>query len=466
MMKPNELLDEAKTLQPQLQKWRRTIHRNPEVGFDLPQTKALVKKALTEMGVPILGTSERDIDRAEDREEFDEILEQCGIPRPAGQTIFTTEEALEAAHQLEYPVLVRPSYVLGGQGMEIARSDADIIEFMKIITSHMEIKEHPILVDKYVEGQECEVDAVCDGEDILIPGIMEHIERAGIHSGDSISVYPAQSLTQRIIDMLEEYTRRLARSLHVKGLINIQFIVYNDQVYVIEVNPRSSRTVPYISKVTGIPIVKLATQVIIGNTIKGLGYTPGLQKKADYIAIKMPVFSFEKIRGADISLGPEMKSTGECLGIAKEFNEALYKAFVGAGINLPKHKQMIMTICDSEKDEALPVAKRFAALGYTIYATWGTAKFLNDNGVEAIRVNKVEQESPTLLDLILGHKIDLVIDIPANGIERSHDGFIIRRHAIETGVNVLTSIDTANALLTSLESAGEQHTTPIDIATI
>ena len=428
------------------------------------QTAIKLTKSLMEMGVPILGTSAEDVDAAEDRELFDEILQECEIPRAAGKTVFTAQEAIAAANELGYPVLVRPSYVLGGQGMQIAISDEDIREFMEII--NRQVQEHPILVDKYLMGKEIEVDAVCDGEDILIPGIMEHIERAGIHSGDSISVYPAQSLTQRIIDMLEEYTRRLARSLHVKGLINIQFIVYNDQVYVIEVNPRSSRTVPYISKVTGIPIVKLATQVIIGNTIKGLGYTPGLQKKADYIAIKMPVFSFEKIRGADISLGPEMKSTGECLGIAKEFNEALYKAFVGAGINLPKHKQMIMTICDSEKDEALPVAKRFAALGYTIYATWGTAKFLNDNGVEAIRVNKVEQESPTLLDLILGHKIDLVIDIPANGIERSHDGFIIRRHAIETGVNVLTSIDTANALLTSLESAGEQHTTPIDIATI
>ena len=428
------------------------------------QTAIKLTEALMEMGVKILGTSAENVDAAEDRELFDEILEKCCIPRPAGHTVFTRDEALEAANSLGYPVLVRPSYVLGGQGMQIAISDKDIIEFMDIINRYTQ--EHPILVDKYLMGKEVEVDAVCDGEDILIPGIMEHVERAGIHSGDSISVYPAQTLSPKVKRIIVDYTKKLANSLHVIGLINIQFIALNDEVYVIEVNPRSSRTVPYISKVTGIPIVKLATQVIIGNTIKGLGYTPGLQKKSDYIAIKMPVFSFEKIRGADISLGPEMKSTGECLGIAKEFNEALYKAFVGAGINLPKHKQMIMTICDSEKDEALPVAKRFAALGYTIYATWGTAKFLNDNGVEAIRVNKVEQESPTLLDLILGHKIDLVIDIPANGIERSHDGFIIRRHAIETGVNVLTSIDTANALLTSLESAGEQHTTPIDIATI
>ncbi len=428
------------------------------------QTAIKLTKSLMEMGVPILGTSAKDVDAAEDRELFDRILEDCGIPRAAGKTVFTAEEAIAAANELGYPVLVRPSYVLGGQGMQIAISDEDIREFMAII--NRQVQEHPILVDKYLMGKEIEVDAVCDGEDILIPGIMEHIERAGIHSGDSISVYPAQSLSRDIIDMLEDYTAKLARSLHVRGLINIQFIVYDNRVYVIEVNPRSSRTVPYISKVTGIPIVKLATQVIIGNTIKGLGYTPGLQKESDYIAVKMPVFSFEKIRGADISLGPEMKSTGECLGIAKKFDEALYKAFLGAGVNLPKHRQMIMTVNDNEKKEALPVAKRFAALGYTIYATWGTAKYLQENGVDAVRVNKVEQEAPTLLDLILGHKIDLVIDIPSSGIERSHDGFIIRRHAIETGVNVLTSMDTANALLASLESGVEQRLTPVDIATI
>ena len=428
------------------------------------QTAIKLTKSLMEMGVPILGTSAEDVDAAEDRELFDKILEDCRIPRAAGKTVFTADEAIAAANELGYPVLVRPSYVLGGQGMQIAISDDDIREFMSII--NRQVQEHPILVDKYLMGKEIEVDAVCDGEDILIPGIMEHIERAGIHSGDSISVYPAQSLSPEIIAMLEDYTAKLARSLHVRGLINIQFIVYEGQVYVIEVNPRSSRTVPYISKVTGIPIVKLATQVIIGNTIRGLGYKPGLQKEADYIAIKMPVFSFEKIRGADISLGPEMKSTGECLGIAKKFNEALYKAFLGAGVNLPRHKQMIMTVNDNEKKDALSVAKRFAALGYTIYATWGTAKYLKENGVDAIKVNKVEQEAPTLLDLILDHKIDLVIDIPSNGIERSHDGFIIRRHAIETGVNVLTSMDTANALLTSLETSGEQSLTPIDIATI
>ena len=428
------------------------------------QTAIKLTKALMEMGVPILGTSAEDVDAAEDRELFDEILEQTGIPRAAGKTVFTTEEALEAANELGYPVLVRPSYVLGGQGMQIAISDKDIVEFMEII--NRQVQEHPILVDKYLMGKEIEVDAVCDGEDILIPGIMEHIERAGIHSGDSISVYPAQSISQKIVDMLEDYTIKLARALHVKGLINIQFIVYNDQVYVIEVNPRSSRTVPYISKVTGIPIVKLATQVIIGNTIKGLGYTPGLQKKADYIAIKMPVFSFEKIRGADISLGPEMKSTGECLGIAETFNEALYKAFIGAGIRLPKHKNMIITVKDEDKQDIIPIARRFEALGYRIYATLGTAKVLKENGIKVIRTNKLEQPAPNLMDLILGHKIDVVIDTPPQGVEHQKDGFVIRRNAIETGVNVLTSLDTAEALATSLENTDLNNLSLIDIATI
>lgn len=428
------------------------------------QTAIKLTKSLMEMGVPILGTSAEDVDAAEDRELFDEILEKCAIPRPKGHTVFTVDEALNAAHDLGYPVLVRPSYVLGGQGMQIAVSDEDVVEFMNII--NRQVQEHPVLVDKYIVGKEIEVDAVCDGEDILIPGIMEHIERAGIHSGDSISVYPAQSLNDKVIATLEDYTGKLARALHVKGLINIQFIVSHDDVYVIEVNPRSSRTVPYISKVTGIPIVKLATRVITGHTIKSMGYTPGLQAKADYIAIKMPVFSFEKIMGADISLGPEMKSTGECLGIAKQFNEALYKAFQGAGVNLPKHKQIIITVKDEDKPDVVDIAQRFEKLGYKIYATYGTAKYLNERGVNAIKVNKLEQEAPTLLDLILEHKIDLVIDSPSNGIEHSGDGFLIRRHAIETGVNVLTSLDTAHALITSLEVQDKQHMTPIDIATI
>ena len=428
------------------------------------QTAIKLTEALMKMGVPILGTSAENVDAAEDRELFDEILEKCGIPRPSGHTVFTAEEAKKAANELGYPVLVRPSYVLGGQGMQIAINDEDVDEFIGIINRIAQ--EHPILVDKYLVGKEIEVDAVCDGEDILIPGIMEHIERAGIHSGDSISVYPAQSLDDHVKATIVDYTRKLAQSLHVIGLINIQFIVCGEDVYVIEVNPRSSRTVPYISKVTGIPIVPLATRVILGKKLKELGYLTGLAPEADYIAIKMPVFSFEKIRGADISLGPEMKSTGECLGIAKTFNEALYKAFIGAGIKLPKHKNMIMTLKDADKEEGIEIARRFEKIGYRIYATRGTAKVLQEAGVNAIRTNKIEQESPNLLDLILGHKIDLVIDTPSQGVEHSKDGFLIRRTAIETGVNVLTAMDTARALVTSLENTDIKKLTLIDIATV
>ena len=427
------------------------------------QTAIKLTEALMKMGVPILGTAAEDVDAAEDRERFDAILEQCQIPRPAGVTVFTAEEAKAAAHKLGYPVLVRPSYVLGGQGMQIAIQDKDIDEFIGIINQIAQ--EHPILVDKYIRGKELEVDAICDGTDILIPGIMEHIERTGVHSGDSISVYPAYNITESNIETIVDYTKKLARALHVKGMINIQFIVDGEDVYIIEVNPRSSRTVPYISKVTGIPIVPLATQIICGKTIRELGYTPGLQKKADYIAIKMPVFSFEKIRGADISLGPEMKSTGECLGIAESFNEALSKAFQGAGIKLPKYKNMIITVRDEDQEELIPIARRFAALGYRIFATRGTAGALNSAGVKAIRVRKIEQESPNILDLVLGHKIDLIIDIPHQGAERSHDGFIIRRNAIETGVHVLTSLDTAEALATSMENKAKELTL-VDIARV
>ena len=427
------------------------------------QTAIKLTESLMKMGVPILGTKAEDVDAAEDRELFDEILEKTDIPRAAGDTVYTAQEAKVAANRIGYPVLVRPSYVLGGQGMHIAFNDDEIVEF--IDTINQIAQDHPILIDKYLMGKEIEVDAVCDGTDILIPGIMEHIERTGVHSGDSISVYPAPTISNHVKETIVEYTKRLARALHVVGLINIQFIAMNEEVYVIEVNPRSSRTVPYISKVTGIPIVDLATKVILGETIKGMGYKPGLAPEADYIAIKMPVFSFEKLRGAEISLGPEMKSTGECLGIAKNFNEALYKAFIGAGIQLPKYKRMIMTVKDSDKEESVGVAKRFEALGYTIYATRSTAKYLQDHGVNARRVNKISQESPNVMDLILGHKIDLVIDTPTQGRDKSRDGFLIRRNAIETGVHCLTSMDTANALALSLETANDQMTM-IDIATV
>lgn len=426
------------------------------------QTAIKLTESLMKMGVPILGTKAEDVDAAEDRELFDKILEETQIPRAAGGTVYTAEEAKAVANRLGYPVLVRPSYVLGGQGMQIAISDEEIEEFMEIINRIAQ--DHPILVDKYLQGKELEVDAVCDGTDILIPGIMEHIERTGVHSGDSISVYPAHTITDKVKETIAEYTRRLAKALHVKGLINIQFIAVGEEVFVIEVNPRSSRTVPYISKVTGIPIVDLATEVIIGKTIRELGYEPGLQKEAAYVAIKMPVFSFEKIRGAEISLGPEMKSTGECLGIAKTFNEALYKAFLGAGIDLPKHKRMIITVKDADKGEAIEIGRRFEKLGYTIYATRSTAKVLNDAGVRAKKVNKIQQESPTVMDLILGHKIDLVIDTPTQGRDKSRDGFLIRRTSIETGVNCITALDTAKALATSLENKNDNPLTLINIA--
>ena len=428
------------------------------------QTAIKLTEALMKMGVKILGTKAEDVDAAEDRELFDEILQKTGIPRAAGGTVFTAEEAKKVVNEIGYPVLVRPSYVLGGQGMKIAWNDDEIEEFIGIINTITQ--DHPILVDKYLMGKEIEVDAICDGTDILIPGIMEHIERTGVHSGDSISVYPAHTISEKAKETLVEYTKRLAQALHVVGMINIQFIDMDDNIYVIEVNPRSSRTVPYISKVTGIPIVDLAARIIMGETIKGMGYTPGLAPTADYIAIKMPVFSFEKLRGAEISLGPEMKSTGECLGIDKTFNGALYKAFEGAGVELPKYKQMIMTVKDADKPEAVGVAKRFEKLGYKIYATRSTAKYLQEHGVNALRVNKISQESPNVMDLILGHKIDLVIDTPTQGNgDKTRDGFLIRRNAIETGVYCITAMDTANALAHALETASDKKT-PVDIATV
>lgn len=429
------------------------------------QTAIKLTQALMEMGVEILGTSAENVDKAEDRELFDEVLNETGIRRPAGHTVFTAAEAIKAANDLGYPVLVRPSYVLGGQGMRIAFNDDEINEFIGIINRIAQ--DHPILVDKYMMGKEIEVDAVCDGNDILIPGIMEHIERAGIHSGDSISIYPAPTISEKAKETIADYTARLAKALCVKGMINIQFIAMGDEVYCIEVNPRSSRTVPYISKVTGIPIVELATNVITGKTIRELGYEPGLQKPAEYYAIKMPVFSFEKIQDAETSLGPEMKSTGECLGISRDLNEALYKAFLGAGISLPKHRQVIITVKDADKPEIVNIGRRFEALGYKIYATRSTAKFLVNNGVNALKVNNIHQESPNIEDLILGHRIDLVVDTPTQGFNKNRDGFIIRRLSIETGVTCLTALDTVSALLTAMETENaERELELINIADI
>ncbi|MBO6111600.1 MAG: carbamoyl-phosphate synthase large subunit [Lachnospiraceae bacterium] len=419
------------------------------------QTAIKLTQALMKMGVPILGTSAENVDRAEDRELFDEVLAGTGIKRPAGHTVFTAEEAVKAANDLGYPVLVRPSYVLGGQGMRIAFNDDEINEFIGIINRIAQ--DHPILVDKYMMGKEIEVDAICDGRDILIPGIMEHIERAGIHSGDSISIYPAPTISEKAKESIADYTERLAKALNVRGMINIQYIVMDDEVYCIEVNPRSSRTVPYISKVTGIPIVELAARAIIGEEIRNMGYEPGLQKNAGHYAIKMPVFSFEKISDAETSLGPEMKSTGECLGISTDLNEALYKAFLGAGISLPKYKQVIITVKDSDKPEIVNIGRRFEKLGYKIYATLSTARFLNNNGVNALKINNIHQESPNIMDLILGHKIDLVVDTPTQGFNKNRDGFIIRRLSIETGITCLTALDTVNALLTSMENEDAQR---------
>ena len=418
------------------------------------QTAIKLTMSLTKMGVPILGTDAKDVDAAEDREIFDEVLQKCEIKRAAGATVYTAEEAKEVAHRLGYPVLVRPSYVLGGQGMQIALSDEEIEQFMEVINRYTQ--EHPILVDKYLQGTETEVDAVCDGENILIPGIMEHIERSGVHSGDSISVYPSQSLSEHVKETIAEYTRRLARELHIVGLINVQFIAMGEEVYIIEANPRSSRTVPYISKVTGIPIVDLAAKCMLGYKLTDLGYQPGLQPEVGTIAIKMPVFSTEKIRGAEISVGPEMKSTGECLGISADFNEALYKAFLGSGVSLPKHKQMIITVKDADKGEIIDIARRYEKLGYIIYSTRRTAETLQENGVHARKVNRIGQESPTVMDLLLGHKIDLVIDTPTQGHDKNRDGFLIRRTAIETGVTTITSLDTARALVSSLEHQDEE----------
>ena len=411
------------------------------------QTAIKLTKTLRELGLPIFGTDADHIDAAEDRERFDAILEACAIPRPRGRTVFTEEEALSAAHDLGYPVLVRPSYVLGGQGMEIALNDDDIREFMKII--NRTVQEHPVLVDKYIMGQEVEVDAVCDGRDILIPGIMEHLDRAGIHSGDSISVYPAVSLSESVQRRLVEYTKRLAAALHVIGMMNIQFIVYDDTVYIIEVNPRSSRTVPYISKVTGVPVIDLATRAMLGERLKDMGYGTGLYQPSGYFAIKMPVFSFEKIIGADTSLGPEMKSTGEVLGISRDYNEALQKAFDGSGIRLKKGDKVVFTVRDKDKAEICELAREFAQAGFQLYATAGTHRALEQAGVPAQQVGRMSDPSPNLSDMLHNGEAALIVNTPTHGRLEHRDGFKLRRLAVEAGASCLTSIDAARALLLS-----------------
>ena len=429
------------------------------------QTAIKLTKALTDMGVKILGTKEQDMDRAEDRELFDEALEKCGIPRPKGGTVFTIEEAIKVANELKYPVLVRPSYVLGGQGMAIAYDDNDVREFISEINKVAQ--EHPILVDKYMLGKEVEVDAIFDGEDILIPGIMEHLERAGIHSGDSISVYPTQHISIENQKTIIEYTKKIAKELNVIGVLNIQFIINRGNVYIIEVNPRSSRTVPYISKVTNLPVIDIATRVILGEKLKDMNYGTGIYKKSDYIAVKMPIFSFEKIKNADTSLGPEMKSTGEVLGVAKEFSEAILKAFIASGINIPNKGKVLITVRDKDKIEMLPIAKKLDGLGFKIYATSGTAKFLNENGVESETVQKIWEGENSIPDLIQSEKLSFIINTPTKGKNESRDGFKIRRLAVESKVPCFTALDTVTGLYEALEKGlQEEDLEPVDIGRI
>jgi carbamoyl-phosphate synthase large subunit len=419
------------------------------------QTAIKLTKALDEMGVRIFGTEPKYVDAAEDREKFEAILEELNIPRPKGKTVYTLEQALSSANELGYPVLVRPSYVLGGQGMEIAYSNKDVVEFMEIINRVKQ--EHPILVDKYMMGKEIEVDAICDGEEILIPGIMEHLERAGVHSGDSISVYPSLSIDSRARETIIDYTRKLARALHVVGMINIQYVLYNNEVYVIEVNPRSSRTVPYISKVTGIPMVNLATKIMMGKKLSDFDYGTGLYRESKYYAVKVPVFSFEKLHDVDISLGPEMKSTGEVLGIAKSFPEALYKGIIGSGIKLPKKgKGILMTVRDTDKPELVPIAEEFEKLGFELYATGKTAHMLNHHGIATNAVKKIDDGSPNILDLIQSGKIGMVINTPTKGRKPDRDGFKIRRKSVEMSIPCLTSLDTAKAIIECLKLGKEE----------
>ena len=429
------------------------------------QTAIKLAKALTEMGVQILGTSSDGVDAAEDRERFDEILEKCGIPRAKGRTVYTTQEALKAANELGYPVLVRPSYVLGGQGMEIAYSDRNIEEFMKII--NMTVQEHPILIDKYLMGRELEVDGVFDGEDILIPGIMEHVERAGVHSGDSIAVYPPINLEDKHRELILKHTKNMAKHLGVIGLINAQYILYNDDIYVIEVNPRSSRTIPYISKVTGVPIIDLATKVMLGQKLKDLGYGTGLYPEAKYYAVKAPVFSFEKLTDVDTGLGPEMKSTGEVLGLAETYPQALLKAFKGAGLKVPKRgSRVIVTVKDEDKAEMVGIARGFEEMGIEIFATSGTCDALTEAGIACKRVNRVSQSHPNILDMIASGTVDMIINTPTKGRKHDSDGFKIRRSAVEHSVTCVTAIDTARAVLTVRERSRSVDLKPIDITKI
>ncbi|MDN5294143.1 MAG: carbamoyl-phosphate synthase large subunit [Eubacteriales bacterium] len=426
------------------------------------QTAINLAGPLAKAGVKILGTDVEAIDMAEDRDKFDHLLGQLGIPRPPGKTATTVEGAVAIAEEIGYPVLVRPSYVLGGRAMEIVYNEKELREYMRWAVEVSQ--DHPVLVDKYMAGIEVEVDAISDGEDVLIPGIMEHIERAGVHSGDSIAVYPARSLTPEQTEAVIDYTTRLARALRVKGLINIQYVIHEGKVYVLEVNPRSSRTVPYLSKVTGVPMVNVATKIILGKTLRELGYQGGLLPAPGYYAVKAPVFSFSKLHQVDTSLGPEMKSTGEVMGVDSDYAMAMYKALVAAGNAIPKKGNILVTIADKDKEEALPLVKGFAELGFKILATCGTAKFLRERGLEVEKVNKIREGSPHILDLIREDKIAMVINTLTRGKTPERDGFKIRRAAVELGVPCLTSLDTTRVLLEvmrSLKEGREFHLVPL-----
>ena len=418
------------------------------------QTAIKLTEALMKMGVPILGTAAEDVDAAEDRELFDEILEQCQIPRAKGQTVFTAEEAKKAANELGYPVLVRPSYVLGGQGMQICINDHDVDEFIGIINQIAQ--DHPILVDKYIVEKELEIDAIADGENVFIPGVMEHIERAGVHSGDSISVYPTQIISEKVKETIIDYGIRIGKGFHFIGLYNIQFIVDKDEnVYVLEVNPRSSRTVPFLSKITGIQMSNIATKAILGHSIVEQGYTPGYHPDdKHHVFVKAPVFSFAKLRHVDTVLGPEMKSTGEALGSDVNLEKALYKALVASGISVPMHGNVLLTIADEDKSEALKLAKRFADIGYGIYATKGTAKLLEENGLFVHHANKIEEGGDNSVVEIIRHgRVNFVINTMSNKTNStSKDGFLIRRVAAENNISCMTSLDTAEALTRVLEA--------------
>lgn len=416
------------------------------------QTAINLAGPLYRAGVKILGSSNDSIDRAEDRERFDAMVEELGIPRPPGRSVYSVEEAVQGAATIGYPVLVRPSYVLGGRAMEIVDNIEELKQYME--TAARVNKDHPVLVDKYLMGKEIEVDAVCDGQEVLIPGIMQHIERAGVHSGDSTAVFPAHDICPEIRDKVVDYTTRLALELEVRGLINIQFVEHENELYVLEVNPRSSRTIPFVSKVTGIPMVKLATEIMLGKTLKDLGYHGGLYPDQGFYAVKVPVFSFSKLQQVDINLGPEMKSTGEVMGIDYSLQSAIYKGLLAAGVEIPEAGSIVATIADKDKEEAIPLLAELAEMGFNIIATEGTARALSQKGVKVQTVKKIKEGSPNIVDLIREGKVDFVVNTLTHGRKPYSDGFQIRRAAVELNVPCLTSLDTLKVVKEVIKNGG------------